>query len=52
MNSKEAKDDLKMFLDMEIKIKLLDVEGIELPKLAPPMPDFPPPEGLKTKAAC
>lgn len=51
MSSKEAKDDLKMFLDMEIKIKLLDVEGIELPKLAPLMPEFPPPEGLKAKVS-
>jgi len=34
-------------LNKEINIKLLDIIGIELPKLALPMPDFPPPAALK-----
>lgn len=43
MSSTKAVEDIELFLAMEIKIKLLDVEGIELPKHAPPIPPPPPP---------
>ena len=46
MVSKKAKEDIDMFLSMEIKIKLLDVEGIKLPKAAPAIPPPPPPMGV------
>lgn len=42
MVSSKAVADVELFLSMEIKIRLLDVEGIELPKLAPTIPPPPP----------
>jgi len=46
MVSSKAMDDTELFLSMEIKIRLLDVEGIELPKVAPVIPPPPPPIGV------
>jgi hypothetical protein len=45
MVSSKAVADVELFLSMEIKIRLLDVEGIELPKVAPTIPPPPPPVG-------
>ena len=42
MVSNRAVDDIELFLSMEVKIRLLDVEGIELPKVAPMIPPPPP----------
>ncbi|ODM90683.1 Engulfment and cell motility protein 1 [Orchesella cincta] len=42
MISKEAKKDLDVLLHMEIKLRLLDIEGIpEIPQDAPPIPALP-----------
>lgn len=42
MKSKEAEKDRKMLLDMEVKLRLLDLEGIEIPNEPPPIPPSPP----------
>jgi hypothetical protein len=43
MKSKEAKNDLELLLHMEIKLRLLEIEGIpELPQEPPPIPELPP----------
>lgn len=41
MNSEEAAKDLEILLDMEIKLRLLDVEGMDLPEEPPPVPREP-----------
>nr|CAG4651644.1 EOG090X02BW [Triops cancriformis] len=41
MTSKEAKSDLDILLGMEIKLRLLDVEGIDTPEEPPPIPPEP-----------
>lgn len=41
MNSKEAANDLEVLLAMDIKLRLLDVEGMDLPEEPPSVP--PPP---------
>ena len=38
MSSNKAKEDVELFLSMEIKIRLLDVEDIPLPSCPPPIP--------------
>lgn len=41
MGSKQMKEDLEMLLGMEIKLRLLDTEGIPIPSMAPPIPPEP-----------
>jgi len=42
MVSKEAEQDLDILLHMEIKLRLLEIEGIpELPQEPPPIPELP-----------
>lgn len=41
MLSKDAGQDLDMILNMEVRIKLLDIEGIEIPNSPPPIPPLP-----------
>lgn len=41
MTSAKAGEDLEMFLQMEVKIRLLDLEGIEIPDDPPPVPPLP-----------
>nr|CAG4643776.1 EOG090X02BW [Lepidurus arcticus] len=41
MTSKEATSDLDILLGMEIKLRLLDVEGIDTPEEPPPIPPEP-----------
>lgn len=38
MVSKETKNDLEMLLSMEIKLRLLDTEGVDIPENPPPIP--------------
>ena len=42
MTSKEAENDLETLLSMDIKLRLLDTEGIEIPQDPPAIPDPPP----------
>ncbi len=42
MKSARATEDLEMFLSMEVKIRLLDVEGINIPDQPPKVPPLPP----------
>ena len=42
MSSHTAKEDLKLLLDMEIRIQMLDLEGITIPDSPPPIPEDPP----------
>ena len=42
MESKQAKQDLETLLGMELKLRLLDTEGISIPEKAPLVPDDPP----------
>lgn len=42
MKSQKAAEDLEMLLAMEVKIRLLDIEGIEIPDEPPPVPPLPP----------
>lgn len=41
MGSKQMKEDLEMLLGMEIKLLLLDTEGIPIPSVPPPIPSEP-----------
>lgn len=41
MNSKEAANDLDFLLSMNTKLRLLDVEGMDLPEEPPPIPREP-----------
>lgn len=42
MTSREMKADLEMLLSMDIKLRLLDTEGVKLPENPPPIPKDPP----------
>lgn len=42
MTSKETENDLETLLSMDIKLRLLDAEGIDIPQDPPPIPDNPP----------
>lgn len=42
MLSKETEQDLETLLSMEIKLRLLDAEGVDIPQDPPPIPDDPP----------
>lgn len=42
MTSKEAEKDLETLLSMEIKLRLLDAEGINIPQDKPIIPPDPP----------
>ena len=42
MTSKETVNDLETLLSMDIKIRLLDTEGIVIPERAPEIPPSPP----------
>ncbi|XP_031561498.1 engulfment and cell motility protein 1-like [Actinia tenebrosa] len=42
MPSKESKEDLETLLNMEIKLRLLDLENIQIPESPPPIPSDPP----------
>jgi hypothetical protein len=41
MASDQTKQDLEILLGMEIKLRLLDTEGITIPETPPPIPDDP-----------
>ncbi|XP_050036168.1 engulfment and cell motility protein 1 [Dermacentor andersoni] len=42
MVSKETKNDLETLLSMEIKLRLMDTEGVDIPESPPPIPKEPP----------
>jgi engulfment/cell motility protein 1 len=42
MTSKEAENDLETLLSMDIKLRLLDAEGIDIPQEPPAIPELPP----------
>ncbi|EZA47095.1 engulfment and cell motility protein 1 [Ooceraea biroi] len=42
MTSKEAENDLETLLSMDIKLRLLDAEGIDIPQDPPTIPELPP----------
>lgn len=42
MLSKEMEKDLETLLSMEIKLRLLDAEGVDIPQDPPPIPEDPP----------
>ncbi|CAN8031445.1 unnamed protein product [Ixodes persulcatus] len=42
MVSKETKGDLETLLSMDIKLRLLDTEGVDIPENPPPIPKDPP----------
>ncbi|GLV39999.1 Ced-12 [Carabus blaptoides fortunei] len=42
MNSKQTENDLETLLSMDIKLRLLDAEGVNIPQDPPPIPDDPP----------
>lgn len=42
MTSKEAENDLETLLSMDIKLRLLDTEGIDIPQDPPTIPEPPP----------
>lgn len=42
MRSKQAEDDLQDLLSMEIKLRLLDAEGLNIPDESPEIPPLPP----------
>lgn len=42
MMSKETKNDLETLLSMDIKLRLLDTEGVDIPEKPPPTPKDPP----------
>jgi len=42
MTSKEAENDLETLLSMDIKLRLLDAEGIDIPQDPPVIPELPP----------
>ncbi|KAG8037581.1 hypothetical protein G9C98_005791 [Cotesia typhae] len=42
MTSKETENDLETLLSMDIKLRLLDAEGIDIPQDPPPVPEPPP----------
>lgn len=42
MTSKETENDLETLLSMDIKLRLLDAEGVNIPQDPPPIPQDPP----------
>lgn len=42
MSSNETQKDLTMLLDLDVKLRLLDIEGIDVPDQAPEIPPSPP----------
>ncbi|QQP56150.1 Uncharacterized protein FKW44_000715 [Caligus rogercresseyi] len=42
LSSKEAKEDTEKILSMEIKLRLLDIEGLDIPEEEPEIPSSPP----------
>lgn len=42
MASKEKEKDLEILLSMEIRLRLLDADNIDIPQDPPPIPDLPP----------
>lgn len=42
MISEDMKHDLETLLSMEVKLRLLDTEGIRIPDAPPPIPKEPP----------
>ena len=42
MSTKETEKDLEALLWMDIKLRLLDAEGIDIPQDPPPIPETPP----------
>ncbi len=42
MRSPRAAEELDALLAMEVKIRLLDVEGVDIPDEPPPIPPLPP----------
>nr|CAD7570006.1 unnamed protein product [Timema californicum] len=42
MTSKETENDLETLLSMDIKLRLLDAEGVDIPQDPPPIPADPP----------
>lgn len=42
MTSKETKNDLETLISMDIKLRLLDTEGVDIPQDSPPIPKDPP----------
>lgn len=42
MTSKETQQDLEMLLHVEMKLRLLDTEGVQIPEKPPPVPVDPP----------
>ena len=42
MTSKAMSADLDLLLNMDIKLRLLDLEGVTIPDNPPPIPDDPP----------
>lgn len=41
MSSRQMAEDMENLLDMEIKLRLLETEGITIPTEAPPIPELP-----------
>ena len=41
MTSKKTKEDMDVLLNMEIKLRLLETEGVTIPKDPPPIPPLP-----------
>lgn len=41
MTSKQLEEDFETLLSVEIKLRLLDTEGIDISKEPPPIPDDP-----------
>ena len=42
MTSKDYENEKKILLSMEVKLRLLDLEGIQIPETPPPIPQQPP----------
>lgn len=42
MTSNESKKDVDMLLDLDIKLRLLDIEGLNIPNQPPELPPSPP----------
>lgn len=42
MTSAETRSDLETLLSLEIKVRLLDMEGVKIPETSPPKPEDPP----------
>ena len=42
MTSSDYQKEKEILTNMEIKLRLLDLEGVELPEVAPTVPELPP----------